>query len=434
MTGRGQQVGGDGVSGARVAATGAARCTGSGDGAAGAGVFSAVDAERCAGMPTPACDGPTGFGGMSADDPAAVSAALAEAGRELAAIRSSIARLRDLPLWTVREQDLLTLARDVESTVWSAYGVQVRLAGEISERGVAQTLSVRSPAQLLRQTLNIPIGQARGRVTAARACLPSDTPSGQTMPPPLPELLHAIDAGALSDHHARIITGCWTPIPAAVDEQTRGMCRDLLLTEATRRDPDGLRQVADHIANIVDPDGTADDRDPADHAELHIGGKRPDGLTPIRGLLSPLTAEQLRIAIEALAAPTPIDAHPRPTPRPDHPRQGLHLARLRHPPSLVRRPPCDLVVPRRTHRHHQRRPTLPPTPHPHPPRTLAGPPRHRRQTRIHPPTTHRPHPTTQTQPPLPPPRPPQQRVELAHSCCGPRRFVRGIAEPGVVHT
>jgi hypothetical protein len=280
-------------------------------------------------MPTPACDGPTGFGSVCADDPAAVSAALAEAGRELAAIRSSIARLRDLPLWTVREQDLLTLARDVESTLRSGYGVQVRLAGEVAERGVAQTLSVRSPAHLLRQCLNIPIGQARGRVTAARACLPSDTPSGQTMPPPLPELLHAIDAGALSDLHARIITGCWTPIPAAVDQHTRGPCRDLLLTQAQRRDPDGLRQVADHIGNIVDPDGTADDRDPADRAELHIGGKRPDGLTPIRGPLSPLTAEQLRIAIEALAAPTPIDAHT-PDPRPAEVRRAQALGEILH--------------------------------------------------------------------------------------------------------
>jgi hypothetical protein len=157
------------VSGARVDTPDAARCTGSGDEAAGttashippdrgnaaagtgaggdgaAGAFSAVDAERCAGMPTPDRDGPTGFGSVSADDPAAVSAALAEAGRRLAAIREQIAALRDLPLWTVREQDLLTLARDVESTVRWAYGVQVRLAGEVAERGVAQTLSVRSP-------------------------------------------------------------------------------------------------------------------------------------------------------------------------------------------------------------------------------------------------------------------------------------------------
>ncbi|HET8590090.1 MAG TPA: hypothetical protein VFM01_10700 [Nakamurella sp.] len=87
---------------------------------------------------------------MAADDPAAVSAALAEAGRRLAAIREQIAALRDLPLWTVREQNLLTLTRDAESTLRSGYGV--RLAGEISERGVAQTLSVRSPAQLLRWT------------------------------------------------------------------------------------------------------------------------------------------------------------------------------------------------------------------------------------------------------------------------------------------
>jgi hypothetical protein len=298
---------------------------GSGSGAAGAGPSGAVPtAGSCGGA---AADGP--FAGVSADDPVAVSAALSEASEVLAGIQAGIARLRGLPLWTLQERDLLELTRQVESTVRSGFGVQVRLAGEVAERGVADVLSARSSAHLLHQCLNITIGEARGRIAAARTALPNQTPSGEVIAPAAPELLDAIDRGQLSAGHARVITGCLTRIPAAVDPDTRQLCRDTLLEQAGKRDEIGLRQVAEQIRHIVDPDGTLSGKDPDERAELHIGHKRQDGLTPIRGLLSPLTAEQFRIAIQALSAPTPIDADT-PDPRPAELRREQALGEILH--------------------------------------------------------------------------------------------------------
>jgi hypothetical protein len=60
---------------------------------------------------------------------------------------------------------------------------------------------------------------------------------------------------------------------------------------------------------------------------LHFGALRPDGLTPIHGLLDPLTAEQLRVAVEALAAPAPIDDKT-PDPRPAGLRRAQALSQV----------------------------------------------------------------------------------------------------------
>jgi hypothetical protein len=68
-----------------------------------------------------------------------------------------------------------------------------------------------------------------------------------------------------------------------------------------------LRRVADQIEAICNPDGPEPADDAFDRMELTFGMPRRDGLTPIRGLLDSLTAEQLRVALEDLAAPPPVD-------------------------------------------------------------------------------------------------------------------------------
>ncbi|MBN9610795.1 MAG: hypothetical protein BGO26_16070 [Actinobacteria bacterium 69-20] len=251
------------------------------------------------------------------------------ASAQFAAIRDALGVLRGLDLCRLSEPEVLDLARAAEQVVRSMYGVQVRLAGEISERGIAATLSVRSAAHLLRETLTITIGDARARIAAAAAGLGSETPSGSVIEPSLPLLLEAVDAGTVSKEHCAVIIGCYDRIPDQIDDETRELCRDVLLDEAAHRDPNALRHVAEHIENIVIPDRLPPDTDPGPRAELHIGARRRDGLTPIRGLLSPLTAEQLRVAVEALSAPTPIDEHT-PDPRPAALRREQALGEILH--------------------------------------------------------------------------------------------------------
>jgi hypothetical protein len=249
----------------------------------------------------------------------------------VAAIRRVLADLRDLPWWTLSQAELLDTTREVESTLRGGFGVQVRLAGELHERGVADMLDARSAAHLLHQSLHITMSDARARVAAATAGLPTETPTGSVIAPAAPQLLAAVDAGAVSAGHAKLITGCLARIPQAVDPETRRLCLATLIEQAGLRDENGLRQVAEQITNLLDPDGELSGKDPQDRAELHIGSKRRDGLTPVRGLLSPLTAEQLRVAIAALAAPRPIDEHtPHPRPAPLRHEQALGEIVSRH--------------------------------------------------------------------------------------------------------
>jgi hypothetical protein len=292
-----------------------------------------VDADRCGTIPVPR----TSNSGPGSEDPGSVGAGDAALGGEamdrarsrLVTIRDAISDLRDIKLWTIGQAGLLDLPREVESTLRAGFGVQVRLAGELHERGVADMLDASSAAHLLHQTLNITISDARARVAAATASLPSETPTGGSIEPDLPELLSALDAGEVSAGHAKVITRCWDKIPDAVDEATRGLCRDTLLDEATCRDENGLRQVAEEIEHIVDPDGKLSGKPAEERAELHLGQQRQDGLTPLRGLLSPLTAEQLRVAIDALSAPKPLDEDT-PDPRPAPLRREQALGELLH--------------------------------------------------------------------------------------------------------
>jgi hypothetical protein len=154
--------------------------------------------------------------------------------------------------------------------------------------------------------------------------LPSETPTGHSVEPALPDLLAALDAGRVSEEQAVLIADTLTRLPAAVDAQTRVLCRDLLLDEAGHGDVIRLRRVVIQIRAILDPDGSLDAGDPVDRQEVHIGQRRRDGLTPIRGLLDPLNTEALRQVIEPLAHPRPLDDKT-PDPRPAAARRAHAL-------------------------------------------------------------------------------------------------------------
>lgn len=286
-----------------------------------------------------AADNATGAVGVSAvADGLPANAALGstprsvadQARRHVRTIREQLALLAELPLERLSGDEMLGIVREVEAVARSAFGAQVRVAAEIEERALAETYDARSAAHLLHETLNVTIGEARARLEAARVGLGRETITGETIAPSMPALVAAIDAGAISGGHARVITRCLAKIPRSVDEETVETCRHTLLDQARQRDVNGLQKVADQILSIVIEDGDLWDP-PEDRAELYIGARRGDGLTPIRGMLSPLVAEQMRVAVEALAAPRPIDeATPDPRSAPLRREQALGEILHRH--------------------------------------------------------------------------------------------------------
>ncbi len=246
----------------------------------------------------------------------------------MAAIRGHVAALAGTDWWKTVDADLLDAVRAVEAAARLIYGVQVRLAAEADERGLAGTVGARSTAQLLNRTINVTVGEARNRLAAASVSLPRESLSGATVEPDAPTVIAAVDAGELSAGQCRVITRFLGRAPRGVDAATIDLCVDALLAEATTRDENGLHQVTEQILAMIDQDGSLSDP-PEERAELVIGARRGDGLTPIRGLLAPLTAEQLRAAVDALSTPQPIDEHT-PDPRPAPLRREQALGEILH--------------------------------------------------------------------------------------------------------
>ncbi|WP_051266169.1 HNH endonuclease signature motif containing protein, partial [Nakamurella lactea] len=245
--------------------------------------------------------------------------------------------LRDLPWWRLGEDRLLSATQQVEALLRSAFGVQVRLAAELEDRGVAKSHAVSSTSKLLSQLLSITPGEARGRVLAAQSILAPEATAEEVAPSAtdpdvgaaavLPELAAAIAAGEVGFDHSRVIITTMRGIPNKVDVELRRLCERVLVQAARDRDANRLKDVAEQVRNITDPDGSLNDLDATDRVELTIGTRRGDGLTPFRGLLDDLGIEWLRQAVESLAKPRPAGAD-LPDLRPAGVRRGQALVEV----------------------------------------------------------------------------------------------------------
>lgn len=253
------------------------------------------------------------------DAPTSVTA---DRGRELlCGIAERLDELRDLDYLSVFGDELLELARVTETAGRSLYAVQVALAHEIDHRDLAARHACPSTASLLRQILRITAHDARVRVATARNVHEQALPSGGVTPPVLPELRAAIDAGLLDRSHIATVLATMKDLRDTLPDDVRAQAQQQLLAYARDLEPDQFRRVADHLAEILDPDGTPDQPTAFARAEFTIGVRNSaTGLTSINGRLDDLSIETLRVAVDALAAPKPavdgvIDPRPAATRR-----------------------------------------------------------------------------------------------------------------------
>ncbi len=217
---------------------------------------------------------------------------------------SGAGRVLDGEFWKLVPDDLLTLGRDLERLSRLVYAAQVHLAGEIDTQQVASSRSCSSTAALLRQAFNISAAEAIGRVKAARQMLPRESATGPELPPLLPVLGAAVDAGQLGPEHIRIVVDTMGKVPAAATTEVRQACEAALVTIGIDCDPSYLGRAATQILDRADPDGSLDKDPPAARMGLDFGSRNArTGLTPLTGHLDDLGVEAVRKAIDALAAP-----------------------------------------------------------------------------------------------------------------------------------
>ena len=152
----------------------------------------------------------------------------------------------------------------------------------------------------LADRLRITRGEASRRVADAADLGPRRALGGEVLPPLLTATALAQRDGAIDPAHVRVIRRFFNQLPSAVDFDTRACAEEQLAGLATQFRPDYLIDVARQLADYLNPDGIYTDDDRARRRGLILGKQGPDGMSQLRGCLTP----EARATVEAVLAKT----------------------------------------------------------------------------------------------------------------------------------
>jgi hypothetical protein len=189
------------------------------------------------------------------------------------------------------------VAARLESQERANRGLMYRIFAEIADPpdGSGSTAQTRSmPWARLRITPN----EITRRFKLAVRIRPRRSLTGPPLPPELPELAAAVEAGVVGDDHIRsvcraidVLPGCISPADTEAAERT-------LVEHAAKLDAGIVAKLGQRIADYLNPDGLFSDEDRARRRGLHLGQQGPDGMSRLTGLLDP----QARAYFEAIDA------------------------------------------------------------------------------------------------------------------------------------
>jgi hypothetical protein len=158
-------------------------------------------------------------------------------------------------------------------------------------------------APALANRLRISRAEASRRVHEAADLGERTALNGEPLAPVLPATAAAQRNGELGPGHVAVIRGFWHRLPDFVDLETRATAEAQLARLAGEHRPDELAKLADKLTDCLNPDGDFTDMDRARRRGLTIGKQDIDGMSPIRGYLTPEARATIDAVFAKLAAP-----------------------------------------------------------------------------------------------------------------------------------
>jgi hypothetical protein len=150
----------------------------------------------------------------------------------------------------------------------------------------------------LANRLRISRGEAGRRIREAADLGPRQSITGEPLPPKLEATAAEQRAGEIGGGHVSVIRRFCEQLPSWVDIETQQKAEAKLARQGTRFRPDELAKLADKLADCLNPDGHFTDEDRARRRSLILGKQDTDGMSPIRGYLTP----EARAGFEAILA------------------------------------------------------------------------------------------------------------------------------------
>jgi Domain of unknown function (DUF222) len=122
--------------------------------------------------------------------------------------------------------------------------------------------------------------------------------TGEPTPPMLAATSAAQRAGVLGAGQVAVIRRFCHQLPGWVDVDTRESAEAHLAEAGSQFRPEQLAGLADRLADCLNPDGTYTDEDRARRRGVTLGRQEADGMSALRGWLTP----ELRATVEAVLA------------------------------------------------------------------------------------------------------------------------------------
>src|SRR5882757_3936083 len=137
--------------------------------------------------------------------------------------------------------------------------------------------------------------------------------TGEPLAPILAATAAAQKTGELGTGQVAVIRRFYHRLPGWIDHATRERAQADLAYQGTQVRPEQLAGLAATTTDYLNPDGTYTDDDRARQRGLTLGNQHADGMSELRGLITPELRASIEAALAKLAAPgmcNPDDDHP----------------------------------------------------------------------------------------------------------------------------
>jgi hypothetical protein len=145
--------------------------------------------------------------------------------------------------------------------------------------------------------------EAARRVREATDLGERSTLTGEPLAPMLASTAAAQRRGRLGAGQVAVIRRFCHQLPGFIDPDTREHAEAQLARLGTQYRPEQLAALADRLADCLNPDGSYTDDDRAQRRGLTLGNQQADGMSAVRGWLTPEARATFEAVLAKLAAP-----------------------------------------------------------------------------------------------------------------------------------
>ncbi len=224
-----------------------------------------------------------------------MTAAVLAASRAAAALVSGVA---EAPVWALTDEQVGQALRDLQAARCGIEAMESQLVRLAEERQIPRAEGCASTTAWLAGATKVSKASAARTVRTARGC-------------EVPVVLAAWSAGRLGREQVRVIVDAVVRLPDWFGEAERADAAATLVDRAQSFDLDDLQRLANRVVEVVDPDGAdealgeqvrREEEKAWDATRLRLRA-RGDGTTSGEFVVPDEFGDQLRAAVEALAAP-----------------------------------------------------------------------------------------------------------------------------------